>query len=310
VGCLDGKPVVVTGAGRGLGLAYARAAALEGAHVVVNDIDADLCHSIAMAINNSGGTAVASNADVSSWEEAEGLIDFCVAEFGGIHGLVNNAGLFSMALPGEMTATDLADLWRVNVSGVAACGTFAIRRMTAEASGSIVNVVSGAHFGMKYMAADGATKGAVASLTYAWALELEDTGVRVNAISPLARTRMGESAANFFEKHDLGTVHLGQTPDASANAPVVVFLLSDAASRLNGQLVRIEGRQLALVSHPAVLDPIIISDEGWRPETIAATFEGVLSDRLVPTGMAPLLKAQYVTGSSELWDGTVERADA
>ena len=294
MGCLDGKPVVVTGAGRGLGAAYARLAAQEGALVVVNDIDADMSKAVAEEITAAGGTAIARGGDVSDWGQAEELIDFCVAELGSIAGLVNNAGLFAMSLADQMTEAELTQLWGTNVSGLAACGAFAIRRMTAQGSGSIVNVASGAHFGMKHMPAYAATKGAVASLTYAWAIELEATGVRINALSPLARTRMADASARFYEEHNMGRVDVSGAPDPSANAPVVIFLLSDAASHVHGQMVRIEGNQLSLVAHPVVLEPVLVADGGWTPDTVAAAFDGELAKRLVPLGLRPRLKGEYL----------------
>ena len=94
---LEGKAVIVTGAGRGLGRAYAHLASREGASVVVNDIDADVAEAVTKEIVRDGGTAVTAVADVGDWAGAESVIDRCVTEFGAVHGLVNDAGRFSMA---------------------------------------------------------------------------------------------------------------------------------------------------------------------------------------------------------------------
>jgi NAD(P)-dependent dehydrogenase (short-subunit alcohol dehydrogenase family) len=301
---LDGKSVVVTGAGRGIGAAYAHAAAHDGARVVVNDIDGDVAKQVAADIQDRGGTALARVADIRQWSEAGDLIEYCVSEFGAIDGLVNNAGLFDMAMPGEITESRLNELLAVNVAGVVACSMPAIRHMRGRGSGSIVNVTSGAHFGIAHMAAYAATKGAVASLTYSWSLELAGSGVRVNAISPLARTRMADITAAFLATNGLGRIHSEATPAPEANAPLAVFLLSDASARITGQIVRIEGSELALVAHPAVLDPVLRADGLWTPGSVARAFEETLGKHLVPVGMAPLLRAEYVSGSSAFWDGT------
>lgn len=305
---LDGKSVVVTGAGRGIGAAYARAAADEGARVVVNDIDAEVAEQVAAEIRDQGGTALAKVADVSEWSEAADLIGYCVSEFGTIDGLVNNAGLFDMSMPGEITGSQLTKLLAVNVAGVVACSMPAIRHMRGQGSGSIVNVTSGAHMGIAHMAAYAATKGAVASLTYTWSMELAASGVRVNAISPLASTRMGETTAAFLEANGLGRINAGGSPAPEANAPVAVFLLSDASARVTGQIVRIEGSDLALVAHPAVLEPVLSTDGLWTPAGVARAFEERLGQVLVPVGMGPLLRAEYLSGGSAFWDGTPEAA--
>jgi NAD(P)-dependent dehydrogenase (short-subunit alcohol dehydrogenase family) len=301
---LHGKSVVVTGAGRGIGAAYARAAADEGARVVVNDIDGDVAEQVAADIRDRGGTALAKVADLRRWAEAADLIEFCVSEFGTIDGLVNNAGLFDMAMPGEVTESQLNELLAVNVAGVVACSMPAIRHMRRRGGGSIVNVTSGAHMGIAHMAAYAATKGAVASLTYTWSLELAASGVRVNAISPLARTRMADTTAAFLATNGLGRIHTEATPAPEANAPVAVFLLSDASAHITGQIVRIEGSDLALVAHPAILDPVLSADGLWTPDGVARAFEESLGRHLVPVGMGPLLRAEYVSGASAFWDGT------
>lgn len=302
MGWLDGKSVVITGAGRGIGSAYARAVAREGARVVVSDVDADVAEEVAADIQAQGGTARVKVADVTRWSDAADLIDYCVSEFGAIDGLVNNAGLFDMAMPGEITESQLNELLSVNVSGVVACSMPAIRHMRGRGSGSIVNVTSGAQAGIAYMAAYAATKGAVASLTYTWSLELAASGIRVNAISPLARTRMAETTAAFLAANDLGGIDIEATPAPEANAPAAVFLLSDAAANVTGQIVRIEGSELALVAHPAVLDPVLLTDGLWTPGGVARAFEDSLGKHLVPVGMGPLLRAEYMSGASKFWD--------
>jgi NAD(P)-dependent dehydrogenase (short-subunit alcohol dehydrogenase family) len=304
MGYLDGKAVAVTGAGRGIGRAYAHLAAREGASVVVNDVDADVAEAVTEEIR-AGGTPVATSiADVSDWAGAASIIDRCVQEFGAIHGLVNNAGVFDMADGWELEEAHVWNLVRTNIVGVAACGRFAMRRMVDQGFGSIVNIVSGAHFGIPHMSVYGATKGAVASFTYGWALDLEGTGVRVNAVSPLGRTRMGASTADFYSSHGLGVINNEGSPDPAVNAPVVIFLLSDAASAIQGQIVRIEGDHLAVVAHPAVREPVLTGE--WTVANVEKAFAETLNDYTVPLGMAPLLRAEYISGASAFWDGRAQ----
>jgi NAD(P)-dependent dehydrogenase (short-subunit alcohol dehydrogenase family) len=303
MGMLEGKAIVVTGAGRGIGAAYARAAAQAGASVVVNDIDAEPAEDVAADISAAGGRATVKVADVSDRSQAQGLIEHCVGELGAIDGLVNNAGLFDMSLPGDVPESMLRDILEVNVLGVAACTVAAIRHMRRRGAGSIVNITSGAHFGIPMMAAYAASKGAVASLTYTWSLELEGTGIRVNAISPLANTRMAVTGNEFLEANGLEKVQLSTSPPPEANAPLAVYLLSDAAAHVTGQIVRIEGSHLSLVAHPVVLQPILQTEGWWTPEGVAQAFDETLDERLVPTGMQPQLRAEYLTGGSEFWAG-------
>lgn len=302
---LTDKSIVVTGAGRGLGRAYAHLASTEGASVVVNDVDGDVAKEVTEEIVANGGRAVTAVADVSDWSAAEAVIGRAVEEFGAIHGLVNNAGRFAMADGWELDESHVTELVMTNVVGVAACGTFAMRRMLEQGFGSIVNIVSGAHFGIPHMSVYGATKGAVASFTYGWSLDLEGTGVRVNAVSPLARTRMGASTAEFYRTHGLGVIDNEGSPDPALNAPLVVFLLSDAAVGITGQIVRIERDQLAVVAHPAVRDPVLRGD--WTVPNIEKAFAETLRGYTVPVGMAPLLRAEYLTGASAFWDGRVSQ---
>jgi NAD(P)-dependent dehydrogenase (short-subunit alcohol dehydrogenase family) len=281
MGVLDGKAVIITGAGRGLGAAYAIHAARHGAAVVVNDVDSAEAHQTVERIAAAGGTAIAHVGDVASWAEAAGLINRCVQEFGRLDGLVNNAGIIRVSRPEDMREADYRDLMEVNVLGPCYCGTHAMRHMLNEGHGVIVNVTSGAQAGSPLLAGYGATKGAIASLTFSWAMDLAGTGVRVNAISPMADTRM------FDPKLRVDEAAAGQPPGPQPedNAPVVVFLLSDGSSHLNGQVVRIDGTRLSLMTHPAILEPVL-SEDKWTVEAIGEAFRDHLDFHVVPLGVA------------------------
>jgi NAD(P)-dependent dehydrogenase (short-subunit alcohol dehydrogenase family) len=279
-GVLTGRAVVVTGAGRGLGAAYAELAAAHGAAVVVNDVDLGEARAVAARIEAAGGRAVADGSDIATWDGAGALVAGCVDAFGAIDGLVNNAGIFRMAGPRAQDPDEFRAVVEVNLLGTAYCGLHAIRAMHGR-GGSIVNVTSGAHAGSADMAAYGASKGGVASLTYCWAVDLAGSGTRVNAVSPNARTRMAEA----YERH-LGERARGQNMRKlpERNAPVVVYLLSDLSAAVHGQVVRIDGDELSLVCHPAVLGAGL-HDPQWTVESVAAAFESDLAGQSQPLGL-------------------------
>jgi len=277
---LAGRAVVVTGAGRGLGAAYARAIAAAGAAVVVNDVDADEAAGVVEQIPAAGGRAVLQAADITDWDQADALIDRCVTEFGAIDGLVNNAGYFSLALPQDQLPEPLRRTIDVNLFGSAACGVLALRRMVKAHGGSVVNVTSGEQMGKTASAIYGATKAAVATLTYSWAEDMREYGIRVNAISPNAHTRMATVYEQF--RGSAGSQNFGLAPEL--NAPLVVYLLSDLSVGVTGQVVRLNGSELMLGTHPANLDPLLTRHD-WTVEAIAEAFDTDLAGSLQPVGV-------------------------
>jgi NAD(P)-dependent dehydrogenase (short-subunit alcohol dehydrogenase family) len=217
---------------------------------------------------------------VASWDDAGGLINRCLEEYGRLDGLVNNAGIIRVARPEEMREADYRDLIEVNVLGPCYCGTHAMRHMIKEGHGVIVNVTSGAQAGSPLLAGYSASKGAIASLTFSWAMDLAGTGVRVNAISPMADTRM------FDPKLRVDEAAAGQPPGPQPddNAPVVVYLLSDSSQHLNGQVIRIDGTRLSLMTHPAILEPVLSAGE-WTVAAIAEAFRSQLDAHVVGLGV-------------------------
>lgn len=289
------KAVVITGSGRGIGAACAELAASLGAHVVVNDIDPASASETAERIVAAGGVAHAHPADIADQDAARGLVDACVERFGTIDGLVNNAALMSLGELQDHDADRLRRLLDVNVVAGFNCAAAAITHMLRQGSGSIVNVTSGAHFGLPQMSDYAATKGAVASMTYAWAADLVGTGVRVNALSPLATGAMVSKSKEYFVSHGMSDVRM-DAPEPHTNAPAVAYLLSDRAASVHGQIVRSDGTQLSLVAHPAVVKPAL-ARESWTADDVAAAFDETLAARQSPLGIAwadepPHLKAR------------------
>lgn len=268
---LDGQSIVITGAGGGLGAAYARAAAAIGANVVVNDISHDAAQNVVGEIMAAGGVAVAQAGDICDAAVAETLVARCISEFGSITGLVNNAGVFFTASFEDSTLDRLRLMLEVNVIGSFNCAKAAVAPMLAQGFGSIVNITSGAHSGMPEHSSYGASKGAISSLTFGMAVDLGSRGIRVNAVSPLAFTPMA--------------AHLPHLPLPEVNVPPVLYLLSDRSKAVNGQIIRITGQKLSLMTHPANRTPVVEQDV-WTLDSVADAFDETLAALQFPLGVA------------------------
>ena len=286
MGILDGKAVVITGAGRGIGAACARGAARQGAAIVVNDVDRDEANQVVEEIVSEGGKAIACVADISAWEEAGRLITTCIEAFGTIDGLVNNAGLFHRGRIYEFDPASARALVEVNVLGTLYCTGHAVGPMMKRGSGSIINMISGALMGIATLGVYGATKGAVASMVYTWAMELAGSGVRVNGLSPFGATRMTDPAVTppLVPELDRAYALLAEIQPPEANSPVLEYLLSDRSARVSGQLVRIDKGELQLHTHPALLVPPVVRT-AWTAEAVAEAFDHEFKDRQVPCGI-------------------------
>ena len=244
---LAGKRVIITGAGAGLGRAYAIAAAAAGAAVVVGDI------------RTAGGEAVDVTGSVADWQVAERLASTCTRTFGGVDGLVANAAIMLNAEPWHETESDLRAIAEVNILGVQFTARHAMRAMVESGlGGSIVTVVSGARDGITGMSAYGASKGAVVTMTANWALAGAPHGVRVNAISPLALTRMSMADT----RPDRPAM-----PAPEGIAPLATALLSDRSAPLTGAVLRFDGTSLG--RYRSTLHSVSGSSHGWSAEDLA-----------------------------------------
>ena len=228
--------------------------------MVVGDIDGDAVADTVAALRGAGGEAVGVAGSVADWRVAETLASTCAHAFGGVDGLVANAAIMRNALPWDETEADLRGIAEVNVLGVQFTGRHAMRAMVESGlGGSIVTVVSGARHGIDGMSAYGASKGAVAAMTANWALAGASHGVRVNAISPLALTRM--SAADTRPDRPA-------MPAPERIAPLVTALLSDSSAPLTGVILRFDGTTLS--RYRATLQTIASSPQEWSAEDIVA----------------------------------------
>lgn len=283
---LDGKAVVITGAGSGLGAAYAKHAGKLGAELLLNDVDEAAVEGVVAEIRSAGGKATAFPGTIGSWDYAEKLIGACVRQYGRIDGLINNAGILRHGRITEVTERDFRDMLDVNTIGTAGCAAHAARQMLRQGTpGSIVNVASGSQAGDIALGAYGASKAAVASLTYSWAMELRDTNVRVNAMSPLAGTAMAGTNMQYLAQQSANReVAYTTLPPAEVSAPLAAFLLSDRSLGVNGQLVRIAGDELSFVTHPLIAQPVLKGD--WTDDAIDEAFRTVLAAQQCRLGLA------------------------
>jgi NAD(P)-dependent dehydrogenase (short-subunit alcohol dehydrogenase family) len=221
---------------------------------------------------------------VSDWAVAERLTRTCISEFGAIDGLINNAALHYIELPWSEDATQIRRLIEVNVLGTIYCGVHALKAMISQRRGSIVNVTSGAHLGMELRSTYGASKGAIASLTYGWAGEAMPYNVRVNALSPVASTPM--TVASIEDQKRFGHLKrpVGDTLSPDSIAPLANYLVSDLSQGITGQIVRMAWNQISVLAHPMDVPPSE-SRERWSENEIAAAFDQNFRKHLKPFGV-------------------------
>jgi len=283
---LSGTSAVVTGAGRGLGRAYATALADAGAAVVVNDLDRESAEEVVALIGERGGRAVAVAVPVGGADAADALVDAAVESFGRLDVLITNAGVLRDGVLWKMTDEDFDLVIGTHLRGTFTCARAAARRFREQGDGGRIIVVgspAGQH-GNVGQTNYAAAKAGIAAFARTWALELARARVTVNAIVPTAWTQMTasipiyEPLADAVAKgeplpREVRQAHAIGMPEDSA--PLVVFLASDAADEITGQAIGIGGDKLSLYSHPAEV-ATAFHDEGWTPELIAENWSTTL----------------------------------
>ncbi len=244
---IEGKVAIVTGSGGGIGEAYARALSAEGAKVVVAEIDEQTGAAVADSIKASGGEAIFIPVDVSSEASTQAMAATAIEAFGGIDFLVNNAALFGAMKMESMLKVDWAyykKFMDINMDGALLCARACYRSMKERGGGAIVNQSStAAWMGVGYY---GLSKLAINGLTHCLTRELGHMNIRVNAIAPGPTETPALEAqvpAQFRDSLVAQTPisRLGQTDDL---AGVCLFLLSDAASWVSGQILAVDGGQI------------------------------------------------------------------
>jgi NAD(P)-dependent dehydrogenase (short-subunit alcohol dehydrogenase family) len=279
---LEGKVVVVTGAGGGIGREVALQMAAAGAKVVVNDIGVNLqgdaleagvqalapAEAVVKEIREAGGEAVASLDSVAMASSANAIIQCAMDHFGKIDGVVNNAGNLRDRSFHKMSE----DEWRAVIS-VHLDGSFFVSRAAAthfreQESGSFVHMTSTSGLIGNYGQANyGAAKLGIVALSKMIALDMDRYNVRSNCIAPSAWSRMTSSIpTDTPQQRD--RVEKLKRMDAGKIAPMAVYLLSDAANEVTAQIFAVRANEIMLMSQPRPLRSVHYSD-GWTPERIA-----------------------------------------
>lgn len=256
---LKGKVALVTGSGQGIGRGIALAMAREGARVVVSDIIGELTEKVAKEVRGAGGKAMAFPGDISRFEVTREMIKATVDTFGRIDILVNNAGIVGPSWVWDMTEENWDKVIGVSLKGAFNCIRNACSLMRDQRWGRIISVTSTSALGSLETCAYAAAKAGVVGLTNALARELGPYGITCNAYAPTAGTQMtlSEDARGRFKKRYESGVYSKQKYEQMLNppipdtiAPLIVYLSTDEASDINGQVFRIDGNRIALFSTP------------------------------------------------------------
>jgi NAD(P)-dependent dehydrogenase (short-subunit alcohol dehydrogenase family) len=277
MGMLDGKVVIVTGSGRGIGRDIALLAAAQGAKVVVNDPgvsatgeghDDGPAAQVVEEIRKAGGTAVVSTDSVADWDSANRIIKTAVDAFGTVHAVINNAGILRDRIFHNMSI----DEWKA-VIDVHLNGSFYMSRAVAsifrsEERGAFVHMTSTSgligNFGQaNYSAA----KLGIVGLSKSIALDMQRFGVRSNCISPFAWSRLIGTIPTETPEEKARVARM-QAMETAKIAPVAVYLVSDDAKGVSGQIFAVRANEIFLMGQSRPIRSVQRS-EGWTPETVA-----------------------------------------
>jgi len=291
---LNGKVAIVTGSGRGLGLAYAQELARQGASVVVNDVDQKTADAAVASIVAAGGKAVAFVAPVGPTETAGGLVEAAVSNFGHLDILVTNAGILRDTVLWKMSDDDFDSVINVHLRGTFTSVRAAAIQFREQGTGGRIICIGSptgqrGNFGQTNY---GAAKAGIVGMVRTWSMELARAGVTVNAVIPVAATAMTETVPYFapaiaadkagepmpaFFRHDLG---FGTAADV---AGLIAFLASDGAAGITGQAIGVGGDRIQLWSHP---EPVVTEyvDGGWTEAVLDERFNNLFADRQQSVG--------------------------
>jgi NAD(P)-dependent dehydrogenase (short-subunit alcohol dehydrogenase family) len=290
----EGRVVIITGAGRGIGREHALEFARQGARVVVNDLGGavdgsgrslDPAQEVVEEIRKQGGEAIANGSDVADWGQSEELLRATLATFGRVDVVVNNAGILRDRMFCNATESEFDSVVRVHLKGHFCLSRHAAAywrdqsKAGAQPSGRIINTSSGAGLqGSIGQAVYSAAKGAIASLTLVQAAELGRYGVTANAIAPSARTRMTEGV--FTER--MRKPEQGFDVNDPANiSPLVVWLGSAESGDVTGRVFEIEGGRLS-VADGWREGPKIVRDRRWESEEIGPALHELIAKAVPP----------------------------
>ena len=285
-----GKVAIVTGAGRGIGRGIALLLAQEGARVVVCDIGASLdgagtdsgpAQMVVNEIKKAGGEAIASTASISDPGNAEKIVAAALDAFGRVDILVNNAGILRDRIFHRMSWSDWSDVINVHLHGSFAMSRACATHFREQNSGSFVHMTSTSglvgNFGQaNYMAA----KMGIVGLSRGIALDMARFNVRSNCIAPFAGTRMIDSIPAETEQEKERVARIREmTPEKIA--PLTVYLASDRAEGVTGQIFSVRNNEIYLFNQNRPIRTIHRSD-GWTPEKLDAQLKGAFAPSFTP----------------------------
>jgi NAD(P)-dependent dehydrogenase (short-subunit alcohol dehydrogenase family) len=289
-GMVPGKVAIVTGAGRGIGRGIALLLAAEGARVLVNDVGAGLdgagadtgpAQAVVDEIKKRGGEAVANTLSISAPENTDKIVQAALAAFGRVDILINNAGILRDRIFHKMSWSDWSDVIAVHLHGSFNMSRAVAGHFREQNSGSFVHMTStsgliGNYGQANYMAA----KMGIVGLSRSIALDMERFNVRSNCIAPFAWSRMIGSIPTESEDEKRRVEKLQQmTPEKIA--PLVVYLASDRAKGVSGQIFSVRNNEIFLFNQPRPIRSLHRSD-GWTPERLDAQLKGAFTGSFTP----------------------------
>jgi len=295
---LDGKAIVVTGGGRGIGRAIALAAAAEGASVVVADYGGavdrrggaspEVAQEVVAEIESAGGRAVAAAVDVSTMEGGRAVVQAALDGFGRLDGMVCCAGITVLKYLWELEEQEWDEVLGVHIKGHFSCAQAAARVMMEQRSGRLLFFSSGALTGMPNMTAYATAKAGVLGFTWSTAYALAPYGITTNCLIPSAATRMSDkiygnagTLTNRLGDAMRSELASGTYRDPANVAPLAIYLLSDAARGINGQVFRVQGYEVARLGM-LPFDKTMTSLGPWNVDAIGARLQAELGPTLTP----------------------------
>jgi NAD(P)-dependent dehydrogenase (short-subunit alcohol dehydrogenase family) len=288
----DGRVAIVTGAGNGLGRSHALALAARGAKVVVNDLGGardgtgaslSAAETVVKEITDNGGEAIANGANVTKDAEVADMVAAAMTKWGRVDILVNNAGILRDKTFAKMEMPDFRIVIDVHLVGTAVCTKAVWEIMRERQYGRIVCTSSPSGlYGIFGQANYGAAKAGIAALSRALAFDMQRYNVRSNAIAPFAWSRMvGTTIDESSPEAKARAEKLARAMPPSKIAPLAVFLASDLAAAVTGQVFAVRGNELFLMSQHRPIRSAY-SAQGWTPELIASQVAPAFASNFTP----------------------------